>query len=456
MATKPTTTITEDDIYKKKVTDPYNEAAKEYKTVYDNRVAEIDKNITAQKDAADVQAQQQLDNADKKYRRQYDANAIQEIVDQKALNERMANLGLSKSGLNATQQTAIALARGNRDASTTASRNQFITDTELALQDMYNQAEAERASKKLAAQQQYADDLNNTKLGYENAYNEYLNKQAELENDRIAERNKWYVELVKGNINADQYYQLTGEKAPATGTVTTATNVPYISRVYKKVGDDLYYDPIDKAEYTSEQINDKLAGISQDKRESIIDGLDDLELGTYYTPSGNYYNGVLTDANLMEYILKNGVYGNNVNDILNGLYTLGFNEKDAKAYLDMFVNKDNYSVTRSSGENKEGQSVSPLERLLDEIIPDELQTNKIEKIKETYPENPVSQAAAIKELGQYSNEEVAELVGGKVEIGAYVLEKYPNNPTQQAKILKSTGLFNDTEINEIVYESEEG
>ena len=232
MATKPTTTITEDDIYKQKVTDPYNKEAQKYKDIYDTAVADIDKNIDAQKAAADAQAKKQLNNADKKYRRQYDANAIQEIVDQKALNERMANLGLSKSGLNATQQTAIALARGNRDASTTASHNQFIDDTNLALQKVYADAEADRASKKLAAQQQYADDLNATKQGYEKLYNDYLNQQAKQANElKLAQ--------YKALISAGRYDEANALLGGANGTVgqTAQSELPFSQRLFKKTDD---------------------------------------------------------------------------------------------------------------------------------------------------------------------------------------------------------------------------
>ena len=276
MATKTTTTITEDDEYKKRVTNPYNEAAGEYKTVYDNRVAEIDKTIDAQKDAANAQAQKDLSNANTKYRRQYDANAIQEIVDQKALNERMANLGLNKSGLNATQQTAIALARGNRDVSTTASHNQFIDDTNLALQEMYNEAEAERASKKLAAQQQYADDLNATKLGYENAYNEYLNQQAELANEAQKTQNDFLLAQYKALLSAGKYDEaaaLVGGDTDADGTTPTTADpktIPYSQRMYKKVkdrtgfgdwwgGSEWFYDPIDDVTYSDDQLEEKFA-----------------------------------------------------------------------------------------------------------------------------------------------------------------------------------------------------
>lgn len=354
MATKPTTTITEDDIYKKKVTDPYNEAAKGYQTVYNNSVAEIDKNIDAQKAAAGAQAQQQLNNADKKYRRQYDANAIQEIVDQKALNERMANLGLSKSGLNATQQTAIALARGNRDASTTTSHNQFIDDTNLALQDIYNQAEAERASKKLAAQQQYADDLNATKQGYEKLYNDYLNDQAKQANElKLAQ--------YKALISAGRYDEANALLGGANGGTADGTvgqsvaiidpkTIPYSQRVYKKVedpgdfgdfwgvGEDKFYDPVDNEVYSEDQLKNKLLGegYTEDEAKKSAKFMDDLDAGAFYTPS-DIESGVDPKEVFADYIIRYNLYGGNKSLQKKVLVEMGYTEKEANEIIKEFT-----------------------------------------------------------------------------------------------------------------------
>ncbi len=50
------------------------------------------------------------------YKAQYDSNNITEAVNRRKLAERMANLGLTDSGLNRTQDTAITLQRSNADA----------------------------------------------------------------------------------------------------------------------------------------------------------------------------------------------------------------------------------------------------------------------------------------------------------------------------------------------------
>ena len=57
-----------------------------------------------------------MEQLPEEYRKQYDYNAVEELVRQKQVAETMANLGLTDSGLNRTQQTAIAVSRGNADA----------------------------------------------------------------------------------------------------------------------------------------------------------------------------------------------------------------------------------------------------------------------------------------------------------------------------------------------------
>ncbi len=53
-----------------------------------------------QKDIADVP---------KQYASGYDANAVQQRINERNVAERMANMGLTDSGLNRTQQTALAV-----------------------------------------------------------------------------------------------------------------------------------------------------------------------------------------------------------------------------------------------------------------------------------------------------------------------------------------------------------
>lgn len=103
--------------------------------------------------------QTQLDELPALYGKLYDANAVQELVNRRQVQETMANMGLTDSGLNRTQQTAIALQRGNADAQVRLSQQQKTQE----LQDRIDQLLGNSAAQKI---QQEADIRSATEKWY--------------------------------------------------------------------------------------------------------------------------------------------------------------------------------------------------------------------------------------------------------------------------------------------------
>ncbi len=66
--------------------------------------------------AAKKPYESQLEQLPGEYQKMLDYNALQELVGQRQVAESMANMGLTDSGLNRTQQTALAVQRGKADA----------------------------------------------------------------------------------------------------------------------------------------------------------------------------------------------------------------------------------------------------------------------------------------------------------------------------------------------------
>lgn len=100
--------------------------------------------------------QQQIDGAGAVFQKQYDANAIAEQVSRKQLEERMANLGLTDSGLNRTQQTALSVQRGNADAAVGGQMRDYVTKLENAINEVT--VSAENQKKQIALDAKQADD----------------------------------------------------------------------------------------------------------------------------------------------------------------------------------------------------------------------------------------------------------------------------------------------------------
>ena len=87
------------------------------------------------------------------YKSQFDANNITEAVNRRKLSERMANLGLTDSGLNRTQDTAITMQRSNADAK--LSRQQTAAADSLRQQLAEYNAKLEQEKAQTAAQANY-------------------------------------------------------------------------------------------------------------------------------------------------------------------------------------------------------------------------------------------------------------------------------------------------------------
>lgn len=105
------------------------------------------------KDNAAQARDAELDRQNREYRDRHDLAAAQEFLNRRKTNEAMANSGLSDSGLNRTQQTAISIARGNQDAALTRQQQDARDATFAAYDDLVAKHEAELAEKKLANEQ---------------------------------------------------------------------------------------------------------------------------------------------------------------------------------------------------------------------------------------------------------------------------------------------------------------
>lgn len=123
--------------------------------------------------AATKPYQAQIEQLPAAYQELYDANAVQELVGRRQVQEAMANMGLTDSGLNRTQQTALSVQRGNADAAARLEQQQKTQ----ALQDQIAQLIASGEAQK---QQQAASIRNNTANWYNDAANTVYNNAVQL------------------------------------------------------------------------------------------------------------------------------------------------------------------------------------------------------------------------------------------------------------------------------------
>ena len=149
--------------------------------------AAIDKTTAASTKPYETQMEQLPDT----YRKLFDANAVQELVGRRQVQEAMANMGLTDSGLNRTQQTALSVQRGNADAAARLEQQQKT-------QELQDQIAALIASGEAQKQQQAASIRNNTANWYNDSLNTLYNNsmqlgtnQYNLETEREIEARRW-------------------------------------------------------------------------------------------------------------------------------------------------------------------------------------------------------------------------------------------------------------------------
>ena len=144
MATKTYDEYEVDEIAKaKKRGDDY---ATQRKAQADESVKTSDGVYDAAMETAKRDADASVKETEASYRGVYDANAVSELVACRNVEEAMANMGLTDSGLNRTQQTAISLQRGRADTQTTQQKQSAIDAIMRELDNYRTQNTAEKAA----------------------------------------------------------------------------------------------------------------------------------------------------------------------------------------------------------------------------------------------------------------------------------------------------------------------
>lgn len=293
----------------------YDEGLKRLTADVNEMAAQRKKNDAAAKDqynqGVDTAAQtasgvyqQRIDEAPAVFQEQYDANHINELINRKKVQESMANMGLTDSGLNRSQQTALSVQRGNADAATRQQQHAYVTAARQAI----DQIMAEAATKKqqygasvdqatnnwmteaMLSARQTADNNANARVIADQeaetkriqAQYEAMTKQQEALAKQSTERNKAILSLMSDDDNPRTYEQasaMVGAAYPTGDTKTDTYNVAYISAIEN--GYDYTYAQI-AATAASKGQNADAAIMAQAKKEVESAGVDTGKLTKFY------------------------------------------------------------------------------------------------------------------------------------------------------------------------------
>lgn len=168
MATLKTQTILDNQTkaYKNLVAQ-YNSANKKY-------LEDIAKTYDAKRKNAKAQANTSASELEKDFRKSYDLNEIENLIARRQLSEKMAKLGLTQSGLNASSNTALAISRKNADDTVTASKSSALAKIKAQLNSALESIDAAQASDNAKAANDLSQKIASAYKDYNKEYNSTL------------------------------------------------------------------------------------------------------------------------------------------------------------------------------------------------------------------------------------------------------------------------------------------
>lgn len=159
--------------------------------------------------------QTQIEQLPSQYQKLYDTNAVQELVNRRQVQETMANMGLTDSGLNRTQQTAIAIQRGNADAAARLEQQQKTQELQDKIAQLIESGAAQKQQQEAAIRNDSANWYNSL-LGdmYNNAVNMGYN-QYNTDVAREDENKRWAEQLRQNELDRQAQLDAAKEQAAA-------------------------------------------------------------------------------------------------------------------------------------------------------------------------------------------------------------------------------------------------
>jgi len=144
----------------KRYNDLYNTQSGQRTTAADTEWSGILGGITAQYDNAKGEIERQQAAVPGQYHAVYDNNALQEAIGRRQLKESMARAGLTDSGLNRTQNTALTLMRGNADMGASLQKQSALDNLSAQLSKMAADRAMQEASERSRIYSAAASDNN--------------------------------------------------------------------------------------------------------------------------------------------------------------------------------------------------------------------------------------------------------------------------------------------------------
>lgn len=183
----------------------------------------------------------QIGDAKIAYDSEYQKNAVQKLINEKQIAEKNANLGLTDSGLNRTQQTAAQLSYANQKGKIDLARQSALDNLTLAMTDAITTLQNQKATSARNITNKwnnYADtqaqNIYDTKYnGYVDMYNAQVKADADVQKAAIEANNSKGASFTEFNKINEEISSIFEE-----GNVTS---IPWVSKkARKKAAEKIY------------------------------------------------------------------------------------------------------------------------------------------------------------------------------------------------------------------------
>lgn len=213
----------------------------------------------------------QIKETEDSYEDLYRENAVQRLINEREISENMANLGLTDSGLNRTQQTAAQLSYSN-------SKNKLDTSRQKAVDSLASDLAAKiseiEANKLAAAESIRSDYQQQWKSEALTAYNNEVEQarelqEAELENARKLQETALKEETarIKAQLSAQEKATKAAQEAAEKAAYIIKTNKGALSYNYtgslKSNGVSVYYTTDSKGNAITRYVDDNSGKVTE-------------------------------------------------------------------------------------------------------------------------------------------------------------------------------------------------
>ena len=151
-----------------------------------------EQNYESQKKLVTDTYNKQIDETANSYEDLYRQNAVQKLINEREVAENMANLGLTDSGLNRTQQTAVQLSYSNTKAKYDVSRQKAVDSLAAELANKISTLDTEKLSAIAGIDSNYDNAAFSAAQSMRNADIEAETARYKAEQEQIAATNKAY------------------------------------------------------------------------------------------------------------------------------------------------------------------------------------------------------------------------------------------------------------------------